>query len=402
MHPGYQAIIEKAERSHEHNRNPEGIDEDDVALARLYCYAFRAHTIGTFHAARLALAARPQPGPLAMAWRIRAMESLSDMANQAMELVPRDFRALIAVLYRYHRGVGRVVDSLQRDWLESRDAEIDTVAGRFRQIVERITACCGIHLTQDTGADSLASFIVPNLGISIVPLVYGDYHSWNLAYLGGEHRDVPTHLHQQGVEIHLGFNPAHGMTVLGGHRAEVDEGYAMPVPPRTDHGWVNTSGEVHHVPFIFGSRKLGGWGVFLDVVAQKRPVSELALVPRDSQPFSQMVYLERAIAAAEKSQASRRQTLIPFSVTNREGTGGLELCLTRVNPSGFRFPIDEFCAVGVVRGEGVVNVAGVEQTVRQHDHFGVPAGLSASIRQSGGQPLVVLDATIRGFGKPGS
>ena len=91
MHPCYQQLVEKAQRSHEKNRSPEGITAEDVELARLYGYAFRRHTIGTFHATREILAGRPQPGPLAAAWRLRAQEALRDMANQAMETVPNDF-----------------------------------------------------------------------------------------------------------------------------------------------------------------------------------------------------------------------------------------------------------------------------------------------------------------------
>jgi len=110
-----------------------------------------------------------------------------------------------------------------------------------------------------------------------------------------------------------------------------------------------------------------------------------------------MVRLERAIAQAEKIAANWRTILIPYTVTNRGGVGGLELAITRINPSGFSFPVNEFRMVGVVRGEGIVAMAGMEQTIRHHDHFGIPAGIRATLRQLGSAPLVTLDATIRGF-----
>lgn len=396
FHPSYARLVEKARASHERNRSPEGIDAADVAAARLYAYAFRLHTIGTFHATRLALASRPAAGTLAMVCRGRAAECLSDLGNQAMEPVPRDFRAVISTFYRYHQGVERVLDSLQRDAGDSRDAEVARIAERFREIAAAITGGSGIYCLRDTEAPEQASFIVPNLGITIVPLVYGDHHSWALAWLGGKARHVPTHLHRHGVEIHLGYNPTHGMTVLGHHRATVDEGYAMPIPPNTDHGWVNTSSEPHHVPFIFGSLKHSGWGIFLDVIAQTTPVDELTLVPRDSVPFSQMVYLERHIEKAESMQSAWRTVLIPASATNRQGSGGIELSLTRVNPAGYTFAIDEYRIVSVARGRGHVNIAGAEQEIAPHDHFGIPGGLSATLRQTGTAPLVVLDTTIKG------
>lgn len=394
-HADYAQLIAKAAASHEKNRSPEGITAADINRARLYSYAFRLHTIGAFHATRVALRERPPGSPLATAYRTRAVEALGDLINQAMEPVPTDFRVVISTLYRYHVHVARVIDSLERDRQDSRNDAIAHIGKRFREIVGEITAGNGIHLTRDLEAPEQASFVVPNLGIIIVPLVYGDYHSWNLAYLAGEHRHVPTHRHHQGVEIHLGYNPTHGMTVLGKHRCPVDEGYAMPIPPETDHGWVNSSKESHNVPFIFGSLKHGGWGVYLDVEPAKRPVEEFTLADRGSPPFSQMIYLERQIERAEAMASAWRTTLIPKSVTSRSASGGLELSLTRINPAGFRFPQEEFRIVSVARGQGVVTIEGVEQNVQAHDHFGIPAGMNATMRQTGAAPLVALDALIK-------
>ena len=303
MHPAYERLVETAVRSHENNRSPAGITAEDVVLARLYCYAFRLHVIGAFHAARVAVASRPEA---ASVHRKSALDALNDLANQSMDPVPADFRAVIAVFYRYHRGIERVLECLERDGQESQDAEIGRVRQRFGKTIEEITGGNGIHLTQDTVAPEQASFLVPNLGIVIVPLVYGDYHSWNLAYLAGDVQHVPTHWHHDGVEIHLGYNPTHGVTVLGEGRCPVEEGYAKPIPPKTDHGWINTGDEIHHVPFIFGSLKHGGWGVFFDVEVSEHPVEELPMVDREAGPFRHMVYLEREIARAEAEPATGR------------------------------------------------------------------------------------------------
>lgn len=397
MHPSYKRLVEKAQLSHEKNRSPEGITPEDISLARLYCYGFRLHTIGTFHATRLAIQGRPPAGPLSTVCRARAVEVLEDLADQAMEPVPTDFRVVISTLHRYDSGVRRVIESLRQDHADSGDPGLADIAGFFQEAVGQISAGNGIHLTRDTDAPRQASFVVPNLGITIVPLVYGDHHSWNLAYLAGDTRNVPTHLHHYGVEIHLGYNPTRGMTVLGRRRADVAEGYAMPVPPETAHGWVNTGMDIHHVPFIFGSLRHGGWGVFLDVEAQTRPVEELEIVCRDNPAFGQMVYLEREIERAEAMASSWRKTLIPFAATNRQGAGGLELSLTRANPAGYAFPVDCFRIVSVVRGRGVVTIEGIEREVAPHDHFGVPAGMRASLRQAGPDAMVALDALIQGF-----
>lgn len=397
VHPAYAALVERAVASHERNRSPEGITDDEIVRARLYAYGFRVHTIGAFHATRTALESIPPACPTATAWRVRTEEALRDLANLAMDPVPTDFRVVVATFARYHAGVSRVLDGLERELQCGTQPSLRLVADRFRAAMEAITGQCGIHLARDDHAPEQASFVVPNLGIVIVPLVYGDHHSWNLAHLGGAERNVPTHRHHDGVEIHLGFAPSHGRMILGGYATPVDEGYALPIPPETNHGWVNTSAEPHHVPFVFGSLRHGGWGVFLDVEAAPTPVSELRVVGREDRPFQQTVYLEREIESAARTRSALRRVLIPSTVTNRGGRGGLELAVTRVTPGGLDWPQDSFRAVSVVRGMGRVAIEGIEREVGPHDHFGVPEGMRCTLSQTGDAPLVTLDALIRGL-----
>jgi hypothetical protein len=393
-HPNYEGLIEKALRSHASGRSAEGITPKDIGLARLYSYAFRAHAIGAFHATCLAIGNRPTTTPLAAAYRRRATETLSDLAGYAMDPIANDFRAVISTLHRYHQGVQRVVDSLDCDYRESHDSEIAQIGQRFCNIMQQITTSGGIHLTQDTDAPEQASFVVPNLGITIVPLVYGDHHSWNLGYLSDNARDVPTHRHQDGVEIHLGYEPLQGETILGDYRAEVAEGYAMPIPPKTLHGYVNTSNTVHHVPFIFGSLKQAGWGVFLDVESQDCEIENQKRTELVSEHMNHSVYLEREIAAAEALSTSQRKTLISASQTDRTGSGGLELSVARVDQDGLSLLSDSFRIVSIVRGQGMIHMAGQERAIQAHDHFGIPSDMDASIKQQGETPMIILDATI--------
>lgn len=395
MHPGYERLVAKAQSSHDQGRNPSGITTADVGLARLYSYAFRLHSIGAFHATRLALRSIAPAAGVAKAHRDRAVETLGDLVDQGMEPVPDNFLALISTFHRYHRNIARVCDSLEKDHEASADTDVRRVGARFGEIMGQITSGNGIHLTRDTEAPEQASFIVPNLGITIVPLVYGEHHSWNLAYLSGQNRDVPTHRHQHGAEIHLGYGPMRGLTILGSSCAQVDEGYAMPIPPETDHGYVNTSDMEHHLPFIFGSMKYAGWGIFLDVEPRPRPLNQLAAVGRENAPFEPMVYLEREIARAERMLLSKRWTLIPAYVTNRHGSGGLEFSISRCDAEGLRLLPESFRAVSVVRGRGIVSIEGIDRAIEAHDHCGIPAGMNATIRQTGAAPLVVLDALIK-------
>lgn len=384
QHPSYRRLVELAERSHQAGRNILGISRADIDLARLYAHAFRGHVIGAFHATRVALEAVPSPNHQ----RQRAIETLTDLADLAMDPILADGRALVSTFLRYHRGISRMLDALQ-------DESVRVIAKRFRKSMEGITASNGIVLTQDTHAPEQASFVVPNLGITIVPLVYGDHHSWNLAWLGGPKSDVPFHRHHEGVEIHLGYSPIHGETVLGDCRALVREGYAMPIPPMTTHGYVHHGDQVHHVPFVYGSLKAGGWGVFLDVEPQPKPPEQLKAVSIDAPEMNGSIHLEREIEKAAKWQEPRRGILIAADRTNRGGCGGLELGVIRVTKVDMPLPIESFRTMSVVWGSGEVEMNGIRQAIQAHDHFGIPAGMSATLRQHGDPPLVLLDSVLR-------
>tara|TARA_Y100000588_G_scaffold124122_1_gene136012 strand:+ start:10919 stop:11938 length:1020 start_codon:yes stop_codon:yes gene_type:complete len=325
----------------------------------------------------------------------RATEQLDDLANRGMDSVPNNFRAVISTFAGYDVGIKRVVDSLNKAVDASRDSALADIRQAFVASIGAITRSGGIHLTQDKSAPALGSFIVPGLGITIVPLVYGEHHSWNLAYLNDEHRDVPNHLHHFGAEIHLGFEPLEGYMVLGDAKSFVKEGYALPIPPETRHGWINRGPAIHHVPFIFGSLKHAGWGVFADVVPQPIHLDKLVETDRDSWKMGTPVYLEREILAASRSSSSRRSVIIPASVTDRDGSGGLELAVSRVSWGGMYYLNDSFRIVSVVKGNGRVRIGSLEENLAPHDHFGIPSGLEAHIEQVGDEPLTLLDAVLR-------
>ena len=393
--PTYRRLAETALESHRQGRRADILSADEIAYARLYSYGFRAHIIGSFHAVGEALGSHRSSDPIARAHIQRAAEQLEDLAHRGMDPVPDDFRAVVATFSGYDTGVKRVVDAFNQAYATSRDPALAGFGKAFTASMGAITGGGGICLTQDTHAPELGSFVVPNLGITIVPIVYGDHHSWNLAYLSAEHRDVPNHLHRYGVEIHLGFEPLRGYMVLGETKALAEEGYALPIPPMTRHGWVNRGAEVHHVPFIFGSLKHAGWGVFADVVPQPIAFDQLVETNRESWKMGSTVYLGREIRAAARSSPSRRNVLTPASVTDRDGSGGLELAVSRINRGGMHYPLDSFRIVSVVGGRGRVRIGPAESDIGPRDHFGVPAGLEAFLEQQGDEPLTALDTVIR-------
>ena len=56
-HPNYDRLVALAAESHARGRDPFIATPRDIALARLYCHAFRRHVIGAFHATRRELEA---------------------------------------------------------------------------------------------------------------------------------------------------------------------------------------------------------------------------------------------------------------------------------------------------------------------------------------------------------
>ena len=403
MHPNYARLVAVAADSHARGRDPFAATAREIALARLYSHAFRRHVIGAFHATRRELSGIDWAGAesadrLATLQVARANDALADLANRSMDAVERDGRALVSTFHFYATHVARVVAALDGACNLVGTPSLQTIRDRFVEHMEAITAGNGLSLTRDTAAPAQGCFQVPNLGITIVPLVYGDHHSWNLAWLDGTRSDVPCHLHREGVEIHLGYGPLHGHTILGDVKAEVTEGYAMPIPPGTRHGYVNVGSLSHHVPFIFGSIVLGGWGVFLDVDARPTEPDDLADRPVTAPELNGTVFLEREIARVADVAATVRRPIIPAARTDRGGVGGIELSISRVADLPLSLESDRFRAVSVVRGRGRLTLAGEEIGIAPHDHFGIPAGLAAVIESATGageEPLVLLDAVLR-------
>lgn len=397
-HPHYRDLVTKARRSHAEGRSTWSISEEDVARSRLYAYAFRRHTIGLFHATRVALEEAGGPrSPRARDFRHRTMISLADLGNLAIDRIPHDFRALIGFLYRYDCWSGRVVEALDAELELEPDATVARIRDRFVEVIDATRRSPGIELTRDGESPPQGGFIVPGVGVTIVPLVYGDFHSWNFAWLGERAPyDVLAHVHQSGVEIHLGFGPLRGALVLGDCRATTEEGYALPIPPGVRHGYINRSDREHHVPFIFGSLIHGGWGVFLDVEPRPTTLDDLTERPLQSRHLNHAVHLERELDKLRTGHGNRHVTLIPAARTDRAGSGGLELRAGRVaaGPKQLR-DRDHFLAVSVVSGQGRLVMAGIAVELGPRDHFPVPAGIPAELTAAGPEPLVFMDAAIK-------
>jgi hypothetical protein len=392
----YAQLIDKARWSHAHGRNVFHISQTDIDAARLFSYGYRSHAIGTFHATRIAIEAEKNgvTGPYVKACLDQARILLDQLEAKAVEFVPRDFRVLISTLYYYDQWVNQVAQVLEKAAARGTNRELENIRQRFLRNIAPITTCNGIYVARDLVLPEQGAFIVPNLGISIVPIIYGDHHSWNAAFLDADQFGVSVHRHREGAEIHLGFSPLEGHTILGGGFAEVREGYAMPIPPMADHGFRNTSGHDHVVPFIFGSLLKAGWGVFFDV--EPRPDGDL---PREEHPLqspalNQSVFLERAIQGIIAGTGTTREVLIPAERVGSPDIGGLELAVNRVAQGATDLTSDHYRIVSVQSGKGRVRIGDAETEVGDHDHFGVPADLKCNLTQLGDDPLVFLDSMI--------
>jgi hypothetical protein len=111
-HTNYAHLADLATSSHLRGRDPKGVSNQEISLARLYSYAFRAHIIGAFHSTRQAVAAIHSDNLLAHCQLLRASESLATLANRSMDEVGHDVRALLSTFNLYSTHVGIVLDAL--------------------------------------------------------------------------------------------------------------------------------------------------------------------------------------------------------------------------------------------------------------------------------------------------
>ncbi len=397
----YAHLIGKARWSHAHGRSVFHILQSDIDSARLFSYGYRSQAIGAFHATRIAIEAETKAatGPYVKTCLDQARILLDQLESKAGETVPRDFRALISTLYYYDRWVNQVAQVLKKVSARGTIRELEKIRQRFLRNIQPVTSGNGIYVARHLALPEQGAFIVPNLGISIVPIIYGDHHSWNAAFLEADQFGVSVHRHKKGAEIHLGFSPVKGHTILGSGFAGVSEGYAMPIPPMTDHGFLNTSGHDHVVPFIFGSLLMTGWGIFFDV--EPRPDDGLQREEHSLQSpaMNQSVFLERAIRQMASGTTTTREILIPAERAGSNEIGGLELAVTRVPAGEIDLASDHYRIVSVQSGRGRVRIGNAETEVCEHDHFGVPAALNCNFTQLGRDPLVFLDAMMLPIGE---
>ena len=390
----YQALLEKADWSVKNNRDVFRILDEDVIRARLYAYGYRTQTIGAFHACKVSLiealgsAGREN---LALQTVIGILEELQGLATIP---VPEDFRALVYTLHTYDRGIQRAYDALENLLDETRSDAVLSIKRSFQKGMARVSSGNGIYVAQDNILPEQASFVVPNLGITIVPLIYGDHHSWNSTHLPGRCIDATNHRHHAGVEIHLGYSPMYGITMLDRFRSEIREGYAMPIPVMLDHGLDNLSDQEHWVPFIFGSLTLGGWGVFFDVEPRPAKAPDLEEAPLESPEMGNSIFIERVIDRVARLDHTHREIVIPASATASGRFGALQLGISRVTREGRDLTSDNYTIISLVSGAGTIAIGPASESLKKHDHVGIPANVPARIEPSGGEPLVLLDAVI--------
>ena len=392
---GYAQLIEKAGWSHQNHRSVFHIKDEDVTLARLYCYGYRSQTIGAFHACREAAQSVLESEGDNSKELTNALHLLAQLADMAILPVPQDFRTLLFTLYYYHLMTQKTAAALERYCAARNSPKMETIKSRFISKMGRIAGGNGIFVAKDNVMPEQASFKVPNLGIIIVPLIYGDCHSWNSAHVPGHASALNTHRHRQGMEIHLGFSPIHGKTILGESYTELHEGYAMPIPALTDHGFENLSGHDHLVPFVFGSVTLGGWGVFSDIEPRPKRSADLQDISLQSPQMNGSIYLERELSRIEKGSGSDREIVIPSSATASHSPGGLELGIGRAGPEGLSLTETCFRILSLQRGTARIRIGPVTSALEEHDHVGIPGGMEAEIVPKGKTSVVFLDTFLR-------
>jgi hypothetical protein len=387
----YSDLLEKARWSHGNGRSIFHIKPEDVQLARLFSHGYRTQTIGAFHSCRVALETYAKD---AIPTYRRALWLLEQLECAALMPVPTDFRALVSTLYSYDANIQELLREMETACVGGGKPSLEVIMDRFIAHIEKITGSSGICPANDTVIPEQCGYVVPGLGITILPLSYGNHLSWNVAYLPAEGFGVSPHKHDQGVEIHLGFSPTHGRTLLGNCWAQIEEGYAMPIASKTQHGFENLSGHHHILPFIFGSLSLSGWGVFFDVEPQPYDASSKTSALLDSAEMNHSVYLDQEILRAARRTTTQREILIPASATRAPGVGGLDLWISSVGPDGLEMTSQGDRLLSVRQGSATIQIGAARAELAAHDHVCIPAGLEARIQPRESSCLVVLDTNL--------
>ena len=392
----YEHVVDKARWSHAHGRTVSHILPADIEAARLFSYGYRAQTIGAFHATRVAIEAQAAKsfGAYVDSCLYQARFLLEQLETKAVDPIFPDHRAVISTLYSYDQSITLAMDVMEKACARRTHPHLKTIRDLFAKNIQQVTAGNGLYVARDVELPEQGAFVVPDLDISIAPIIYGDHHSWNTAFLAGDRPGVSVHRHHWGAEIHLGFSPTNGQTILGDCFTEVNEGYAMPIPPMTDHGFLNTSGHDHVLPFVFGSLKMAGWGIFFDV--EPRPIHQTKRKEErlDSAAMNHSVFLDRAINKMKAGEGEAHEVLVSGERAGSAEIGGLELSLSRAAPSGTNLSAPHYRIVSVRSGRGKIQIGSVEAEVHDHDHFGIPANMECRLSPKNGEPLIFLDAMI--------
>src|SRR5262249_29733670 len=162
-------VLEEAQWSHAHGRSVFCISQRDTDLARLFSYAFRSHTIGTFHATSTALEEKmpalsaPQRADLEVCCTI-----LKQLEDKAVDPVPEAHRALISTFYYYDSWVNAAIEQLSQACARNACSRLEEIRRQFVENIETVTNCNGIYTACDQRMPAQGAFIVPNLGIAIV------------------------------------------------------------------------------------------------------------------------------------------------------------------------------------------------------------------------------------------
>jgi hypothetical protein len=391
----YAEIADKASWSHAHGRSVSHITPADIEKARLFCYGYRSQTIGTFHATRVALEANdPNVGPYVDNCLYQARTLLDQLNSKAVDPVFDDHRAVISTFYCYDKWTNLLVEVLSKACARGLHPRLEQTRDLFLRNIQRVTVGSGVYVSSDREVPEQGSFIVPNLDITIVPIIYGDHHSWNAAFLAADRPGVTVHRHCEGAEIHLGFSPVNGHTILGDSFAEVNEGYAMPIPPMTDHGFFNTSGHDHVLPFIFGSKKLSGWGIFFDVEPRPGDLRDRREEKLESEAMNHSVFLDREIARAKRrKEVTARSVLVPACRAGSESIDGLELGLCSARQE-LNLLTPKYRIVAIQSGHARIQIGDAVAEVSSHDHFGIPAGMNCRLTPIGAEPIIFLDTML--------
>jgi len=380
----YDEIVSASE-TFQKNRRIEAL-KPLIPQSRLYNYGFRS-LIGSLEVTKERIIEVFGRSNEQAKWHLRQVINQLDQLDMLSQLeVPNDFRALTVTFSFHHKALHSIRDDL-REASEISDGRVTQISRNFEQALRSVVDKNGLYLANWKEPEEWNMQFFPDVGLKVVKLVYANRHSLNLAIIP---KGIGPHKHSNTSEVHFSLEQTDGDQITRGYRLNVTEPYAVPIRPDEWHGYEeHRYATPHQLLFLTGSKQILGWGIVIDRSVTESSKLNLTPIPSQEIAKTQGVLLARAIEDLESkvSYKALEKKLIDFSKTK-----GITLSAVAV-PYVWSDNSEDVIDI-VVKGRGELIAVNNATKIREGDAFAIPFGIEYQVRNSDGEPMILLSSKL--------